>query len=73
MWYEDGFRGLTMEDKERTAGINYEAEYKRICELYHSLTMKCEAIRADYENMKSLYEKATAQLEIVRLIFGGRC
>ena len=57
---------------ERTASLNYEAEYKRLLDESKELR---EKMHYDEVRLKEAYrelEKLRAQMEVVHLIFGGK-
>jgi FtsZ-binding cell division protein ZapB len=56
---------------ERTNSLNYEAEYEVLKEKNMVLSMDLEESRNAVENLQIQNSILKAQLDIVRLIFGG--
>lgn len=56
---------------ERTNSLNYEAEYEVLKEKNMVLSMDLEESRNAVENLQIQNSILEAQLDIVRLIFGG--
>lgn len=56
---------------ERTASLNYEAEYKKLCEENEYLRVKNECLLQENAEQESQLDILRAQMEVVRLIFGG--
>ena len=52
--------------------IDYEAEYKRMCDAYDKLRHENDYLRKDKDAMEAEFVRMRAQLDIVYLIFGGK-
>ena len=57
---------------ERTASLNYEAEYNRILDENKALRERMLNAEAKLREACSELEKLRVQMEVVRLIFGGK-
>ena len=58
-------------DSERTACLNYEAEYERLLEEKRKLQEEVRYLSEKSCCLQSELEQANAKLSIVYLIFGG--
>ena len=58
-------------ESERTAGLNYEAEYNKLREENECLKAKNEWLHQGRAEQERQLDILRAQMEVVRLIFGG--
>ena len=61
-----------MKDENRCCSPNWEAEYRRMCDVCHKLEIENEHLRKDKDAMETEFARMRAQLDIVHLIFGGK-
>lgn len=61
-----------MMGNERTAGLNYEAEYNRLLDENKALRERMLNAEANLREARLEAKILQSQVEIVRLIFGGR-
>lgn len=59
-------------ESNRTASLNYEAEYNRLLDENKALRDRMLNAEAKLKETYSEVEKLRAQMEVVRLIFGGK-
>lgn len=65
--------GVTIKNtEERTASLDYEAEYNKLLESHKRLCGDYAELKHDYESMETEFVRMRAQLDIVCLIFGGK-
>lgn len=57
---------------EKTASINYEAEYCKLIEDREVLMAKMDFLRSEKNSLEIEFAKLRAQMDIVYLIFGGK-
>ena len=60
-----------MRNDEKCCSLNYEAEYRRMCDLCEKLRCENDYLRKDKDAMETEFVRMRAQLDIVYLIFGG--
>ena len=61
-----------MMGNERTASLNYEAEYNRLMDENKALRERMLSAEANLREARLEAKIFQSQIEIVRLIFGGR-
>lgn len=57
---------------ERTSGLNYEAEYNRLLDENKALRERMLSAEANLSEARVEAKILQSQIEIVRLIFGGK-
>lgn len=57
---------------EKTASLNYEAEYHKLLEEREVLMAKMEFLRSEIESAEAECIRLRAQMDVVYLIFGGK-
>ena len=60
-----------MSEKEKCCQPNYEALYSEYFDKYNQMSEKCAAIHSDLLREIEKRKMLEAQMEVVRLIFGG--
>ena len=60
------------EGKDRTASLNYEAEYHKLIEEKECLMAKMEFLRSEHNSLETEFIRLRAQMDVVQLIFGGK-
>lgn len=59
------------ENETKCCSLNYEAAYEEYLAKYHQLMEKYAALELEYKNEREKRMVLEAQMEVVRLIFGG--
>ena len=60
-----------MSEKEKCNTLDYEAYYNKYLRKYNQMCEKADAIHAEYMHEREKRKMLEAQMEVVRLIFGG--
>lgn len=57
---------------DKTCGLNYEKEYELAMHILNELSEKHAAVCEEIRILKSKNDILAGQMEVIRLIFGGR-
>jgi uncharacterized coiled-coil DUF342 family protein len=59
-------------ENERTADLDYRAEYHRLMEEREALLAKMDFLRSERDSLATEFIRLRAQMDVVQLIFGGK-